>query len=111
MGYMSDVQTVAANTSTDNILAGKQHEFATRPCFARIAIVAAAVGLNATIVSGDVAIVNDEEMSSANRHPVDPDDYAFRIPMAPGERLQIYLRNTTGAGILTKTVVQIDPYA
>lgn len=112
MGYMSDAnRTVAANSMTANILAGKQHEFATRPSLARIAVVAAAVGVRATIVVGDQAVVNDEEISSANRFPIDPDDYAFRLPVMPTERVQIFLRNTTAAGIVTNTVVQLDPVA
>lgn len=111
MGYMSDVQTVAANTTTGNILAGKPHEFATRVSIARVAIVAAAAGVRATIITGDVATVNDEEISSANRWPIDPDDYTFRIPLLPTQRLQIRLRNTTGGGIAVTTVVQIDPIA
>jgi hypothetical protein len=111
MGFMSDIQTVAANTMTANILAGKQHEFATRPSLARVAVVGAAAGVNATIVVGDQAVVNDQEISSANRYPLDPDDYAFRIPIAPTERLQIFLRITTAGGIAVTTVVQLDPVA
>lgn len=111
MGFMSDIQTVAANTTTANILAGKQHEFATRPSLARIAIVAAAAGMRTTIVIGDKAVVNDQEVSGAARYPIDPDDYTFREPMMPTERIQIYLRNTTAGGIATTTVVQLDAVA
>jgi len=111
MGFMSDIQTVAANATTGNILAGKQHEFATRPSLARVAIVAAAPGINATIVVGDQAIVNDQEMSGANRYPIDPDDYVFRIPIAAMDRVQIFLRNTTAGGLAVTTVVQLDAVA
>lgn len=112
MGYMCDqARSVAANTSTPNILAGKQHEFATRPSLVRVASVAAAVGVNITIVIGDRAVVNDEPISSANRFPIDPDDYAFRFPARAGDRIQIFLRNTTGGALVVNTVIQLDEVA
>jgi len=111
MAYMQDTQTVAANATTTNILAGKQHEFATRPSLCRIAAVAAAAGMRITIVAGEHAVVNDEGISDANRFPIDPDDYAFRLSLLQGDRLQVYLRNTTAGGIAVKTVIQMDPVA
>lgn len=99
MGMMSDVQTLAANTFSGNLLAGKTFEFCNHHCVLRIGINAAAVGVRATITVGEELVVDDQEIGSLNRFPVDPDDFHFEVGGAPGDRIVIKLRNTTGAGI------------
>lgn len=109
MSTMSDVQSVAANTRTANILAGKAFEFAARPSIVNIYIVAAAVGLRADVLIGGESIVSDEEVSGANRFPQTDTDLFARHGASPGDRIFIALRNTTGAAIVGNTLVEVLP--
>ena len=72
MPTMSDVQSVAANTTTANVLAGKQFEFAPGASIVRFYACASAVGLNLTINVGGQALVADEEIRApiAFRHAI-----------------------------------------
>lgn len=108
MGYMADqARSVAANTVTANIVAGKAHEYLSRRALLRIAPVASAAGINITISVGDRIVVNDEAVSSANRWPIDPDDFVFKIPGAAGQKVDVRLRNTTGGALTVNTVIDI----
>lgn len=109
MPTMSDVQSVAANTRTPNILAGKAFEFAARPSIVRIYIVAAAVGINADILIGGESIMSDEEVSGANRYPQVNTDLTAQHGASGGDRLFIALRNTTGVPIIVNTLVEVLP--
>lgn len=109
MGVMTDVQTVAANTFTANILAGKTFEFCQHTCVLRMGIVAAAVGVRATIMVGEEVLVDDQEVPGSNRFPIDPDDLHFEIGAEPGDRIVVKLRNTTGAGIVVNTLIKDVP--
>jgi len=106
---MTDRQTVAANTRTGNILAGKAFEFVGRPSIVNVFIVAAAVGVNADFQIGGESIVSDEEVSGANRFPQTNTDLFARHGGLGGERIFISLRNTTGAGIVVQTLVEVLP--
>lgn len=109
MPTMSDVQTVAANTRTANILAGKAFEFAARPSIIRIYIVAAAAGINADILIGGESIMSDEEVSAANRFPTVNQDLTAQHGADAGDRLFIALRNTTVGGLVVQTLVEVLP--
>jgi hypothetical protein len=109
MALMTDVQSVAANTTTTNILAGKLEEFLKFPSHLQFAIVAAAVGLHATIIVGNDVVVDDQEVSDANRTPVIPDDVLVEGVGGAADRLVIKLRNSTGAAIIAKTRVNVTP--
>lgn len=109
MPTMSDVQSVAANTRTGNILAGKAFEFAARASIVNIYIVAAAVGMKADILIGGESIMSDEEVSGANRYPQVNTDLTARHGASPGDRLFIALRNTTGGALVVQTLVEVLP--
>ena len=109
MPTMTDIRSVAANTRTDNILAGKPFEFVVSASIVRFYQVAAAVGLNVEILVGGESIVSDSEISGANRFPIRPDDLVAEHGGGAGDRLFIALRNTTGAPIVTKTLVDVLP--
>lgn len=109
MSTMTDRQTVAANTRTTNILAGKAFEFVRQASIVNVYIVAAAVGVNADFQVGGDVIVADEEVSGANRFPQTNTDLFTRHGALPGERLFLSLRNTTGVGIVVQTLVEVLP--
>ena len=107
MSTMTVVQSVAANTRTANILAGKPFEFVARPSIVNVYAVAAAVGLNIDVLIGGESIMSDEEMSGANRFPQTNTDLTVRHGGSPGDRLFIALRNTTGVAIIGSILVEV----
>jgi len=111
MPFMADRQSVAANSTVANVLAGKSQEFLTAPSVIRFGVVAAAVGLFTTIIVGNEVICEDQEASSANRSPLDPDDYNYEASGMPGDRVIVKLRNSTGAAIIGFTGVKVTPLA
>lgn len=109
MSQMSDNQSVGANSVVENILAGKLHEFLPEASIVTVAISAAAVGMNASILIGGESIMQDQEVSSSNRFPITPDDVAAQGAGFESDRLIVSLRNTTGAAIVTRTTVTVEP--
>lgn len=106
---MTDVQSVAANTTTSNILAGKQMEFINEASILSIGINASAVGLLATVVVGNEVVVDDQEVSSINRMPQFPEDVLAEGGAFPQDRVTVRLRNSTGAAITAFTKINVSP--
>lgn len=109
MPVMTDVRTVAANTTVENILGGKVAEFLTENSVIRVFMSAAAVGINASFLVGTESLVQDQEISNSNRFPQDPEDFLAESGGLEGDRILIALRNTTGAGIVVNTRVSLEP--
>lgn len=108
---MTDRQSVAANTKTGNLLAGKTFEFAGRPSQVTLYASAAAVGLNVSLQIGNEVLVDDQEINAQNRMPLVPDDYVAKGGAFAGDRIVLTLRNTTGGAIVGFTRVDVDPLA
>jgi len=106
---MTDVQSVAANTTTGNILAGKAKEFCEEASIVTIGVNASAVGLRCTCIIGSEVVVDDQEVSSINRMPQFPEDAFAEGGAFPGDRITIRLRNTTGGAITGFTKLNISP--
>lgn len=93
-------QSIAANASTTNLLAGQSYEFLPGAAGLVVAAVGAATGLQATLlVANGITVVDDQPISSANRFPIIPDDILFQDNVPPG-RLLLRFRNTTGAAVV-----------
>lgn len=106
---MTDVQSVAANTTTANVLAGKAMEFVPEASVITIGIAASAVGLHATVVIGSEVVVDDQEVSSINRMPQFPEDTLAEAGAFPTDRITVRLRNSTGAAITGFTKINLTP--
>lgn len=106
---MTDVQSVAANTTTANVLAGKSMEFVPEASVVQIGITASAVGLRATVVIGSEVVVDDQEVSSINRMPQFPEDILAEGGAFPSDRITVRLRNTTGGAITGFTKINLSP--
>jgi len=105
---MTDVRAVAANTTVDNILAGKIYEFAQYNAVASLLATASAVGLRASYIIGNEVQLDDQEVSAANRFPLNPDDFLARGGALKGDRLVVRLRNTTEAAITVQTKLEVE---
>lgn len=109
MKVMTDVaRSVAANSSTVNILDGKPEVYLSRNSGLSFYIVAAAAGLFATILVGDSVVVDDQEVSSANRFPIRPDDLFAASGGAAGDLVYVRIRNSTGGAVVITTVVDVQ---
>jgi hypothetical protein len=106
---MTDYQSVAANTTTGNILAGKAKEFMEEAAILQIGICAAAIGLRASVIIGNEVVVDDQEVSAANHMPIFPDDILAEGGAFAGDRVIVRLRNTTGAAIVAWSKINISP--
>lgn len=71
---LTDRVSVAANAVSTNRLAAKLNEFLTRPSIVKFYLVAAAIGLNATVQVGNQVYIDDQEISGANRFPTKDQD-------------------------------------
>lgn len=111
MPVMTDVQVVAANATVQNALTGKLHEFISGMSAANIRLfqAASAAGLNISLLVGGESFCQDQEISAANRFPIDPDDFVVEAGGFAGDRIVLTLRNTTGAGITVRTRMMINP--
>lgn len=110
MPVMVKSVTVAANSSATPLV-GDQYEFLGFPAAVSFAIVADATGMVATVFSGSDLLQQEGPaiIRAAGALPVNPDDFYLQDVASAGDRLSVQLRNTTGAGIATRVVVQITP--
>lgn len=106
---MTDVQSVAANTTTGNILAGKAKEFCEEASIVTLGINSSAVGLRCSVIIGSEVVVDDQEVSGINRMPQFPEDVLAEGGAFPGDRITIRLRNTTGGALTGYTKINISP--
>jgi len=106
MPTMTDVRSVAANASVANVLSGKTNEFLPANSLVRVGITAAVVGLFATVLIQEKVILEDQEIANNALMPIDPDDIILEEIGLAGDRIIVKLRNSTGAAIITKTLVK-----
>ena len=109
MHRMSDVRSVAANSVVENVLSGKLHEFLGENSSVRLLATGSAAGARVTILVGGESLVQDQEISAANRFPLFPDDFVVEGAGFSGDRMVLSLRNTTGVAITVQSVVDTDP--
>jgi len=109
MARMTDSRSVAANSQVDNIIQGKLHEFLGEDSVVRLGIAASAAGLRCSFLIGGEAVVQDQEVSRANRFPIFPDDVVAEGAGFGGDRILVSLRNTTGSAITADSVVDVEP--
>ena len=106
---MTDVRTVAANATSANVLGGKIAEFLNENSVLRLYATGAAVGMFCTMLVGDSTLIDDQEISVINRFPIKPDDLVDEGAGFEKDRIILRFRNTTGAGIVVKSRMEIEP--
>lgn len=105
------IETSVPANGTASPLTGQQYEFLAFPAYCEFAMAAAAAGVRATVFSGSDLLQQEGPtvVKAANTPPVYPDDFLLNDYAAPGDRLNILLRNTTGGAIVVITSVKISP--
>lgn len=110
MPVITKTVTVAANGSATPLV-GDQYEFLQQPMFVQFGIVADATGIVATVFSGSDLLQQEGPtvIRAAGAFPVFPDDFYLSDTAGVSDRLQVLLRNTTGAGIAVRVIVMLTP--
>jgi hypothetical protein len=107
MPIMTDRQSVAANATVSNVLAGKLGEFVGMPGVISLYASASAVGLNVSLLVGGQSVVDDQEVNAQNRMPLVPDDFVAGSTGLQGDRVIVRLRNTTAGAITAFTKIEV----
>lgn len=111
MPTVNKLVTVPLNGVIDNVLSGSQYEYLPFPAYIEVGLTGAAIGVLTTIFSGPDVLAEEGAVSlgTANVYPKYPDEFYYTDEAAPGDRLRIQLRNTTGANIIVAASVRIRP--
>lgn len=100
--------TVALTSITPNLLTGSSFEFARGPGIMSAGLTAAATGIVVNIQAGNEVVAEAFSCPIQTRYPILPDEMYFASNLAGGDRLVFRAQNTTGAGIVTRAVVQLS---
>lgn len=103
--------SIAANSQNDNILAGSAFEIIRQRGVMSGGIGSTATGLIANVSAGADIVAEQFEvpiLPAGQDYPILPDNMYFTDVVEPLDRLVIPVRNTTGAALLAKVVVQLS---
>jgi hypothetical protein len=106
---ISPAFSVAANSTSQNLMAGNLYEYLDRPSIIEFGMCGSNVGLLATIMLGGQVIVQDQEISGAARYPIVPDDWIVKAAGNAGAKIYITLRNRTGGALTAWVILNITP--
>ena len=109
MPVITGVTVIALNSTSANLLAGDINEFLGNAAIVSLFCTGSAVALRAQLLIGSDVVVDDQEVSGANRFPITPDDFLSRGGGMPGDRLTLRFRNPTGAAITANWRLAIEP--
>jgi len=102
---------LAANTSTPNAFTGSQYEYLPFPALVEIGISTDATGVLATVSSGSDILAEEGpvQIGTINVQPKYPDDFHLVDEAAPGDRIKVGLRDTSGAQRIVMVTARITP--
>jgi len=100
--------SIAADSTSANLLAGDINEFLGRASVVSLFCTGAAVGLRAQLLIGQDVVIDDQTISDANRFPITPDDFLSRGGGLPGDRLTLRFRNTTAGAVVAQWRLAIE---
>lgn len=101
--------SVAANATSANIMAGSLYEVLARPSVVEFGLVASNVGILATVMLGGEVLMQDQEISGANRYPIVPDDWILKAAGRAGSKIYITFRNRTAGALTVNAIINITP--
>lgn len=109
MPFFQNEQTIAANATVANILAGSIFEYAPYNCQILVAFTGAATGLICSVTTGSDVVAEPFPPFVLTTFPVFPDQFVIADLVQAQERIVFSVRNTTGAGIVLRTSMQLTP--
>lgn len=101
--------TVAANSTNPNLFTGSAFEYSRGRNLLSLGVTAAATGTFTTIQSGADIILEESATYIAAQFPIVPDQMFYNDIMEPMDRLRVQVRNTTGAGIVCRSIALVTP--
>jgi hypothetical protein len=110
------VRTALAANGQANLLQGTQYEFLPPKLFPRGALVefgnlADATGVLRTVQTGSDVVEEESPMNigTINQQPIYPDNFTLNDLVAPGERINVKARDTSGVARVIMTTVRFTP--
>lgn len=107
MPAIQKLVSVPANATVENALSGSAFEFLRRNAVVSAGVTATVTGVFVTVQSGGDIILEESDSYIAAGFPRVPDEMVYNDVGVQGDRLVIRLRNSTGAPILTRVLVQL----
>lgn len=109
MPVMQRETSIPANAAVENVLSGSAFEFLRGNAVVSAGIVGAAAGLVANMQSGADIVLEESPLAVKTNFPSIPDEMFYNDVGVQGDRLVVRIRNTTGAPIIARTLVQVTP--
>lgn len=107
MPLMQDEISVAANSTSANVLAGELHEFLQGAAQVVLSACGSATGLRVTLTIGGVVLIQRARINLQNRPPVLPDDI-LEATRANGGRMILTFENVTAGALTAFWRVDVD---
>lgn len=100
--------SIAANTVNENVLAGSTFEILQGRSVVSIGVTGQVVGLQCSILVGSTVVLEESPVFiKANAFATIPDEMFYNAAGVGNDRIVIRVRNTTGAAIICRALVQI----
>jgi hypothetical protein len=110
------VRVVLAANTAQNALQGTQYEYLPgrmfpRGAFVEFATLADATGVLRTVQTGSDVVEEESpvNLGTINVQPVYPDNFTLNDAVGPGEKINVKLRDTSGAQRIVTCVVRFTP--
>lgn len=110
MPIIRRTETVGANATVRNLLAGSTFEYPPWNAQLLAGVTAAAAGMEITVITGSDVIQEEAEARIRTAYPVMDEDMDISDVVGAGQRLVFQARNTTGAGIVVRTICELTPF-
>lgn len=101
--------SIPANAAVENVLSGSAFEFLRGNAVVSMGITGAAAGLVANVQSGADIVLEESPLTVKTTFPTIPDEMFYNDVGVQGDRLVVRVRNTTGAPVIARTLVQVSP--
>jgi len=107
MAVIQKEVSIAANSANENLLSGSAFEFLRGNAVVSIGVTAAATGIVCNIQSGADIVLEESAAYIKTQFPIIPDEMFYTDVGQQGDRLVVRVRNTTGAAIVVRCIVQV----
>lgn len=109
MRTMQGETSVAANSTSANVLAGLIEEFLENNSQVALYCTASQVDLDVTMIVGGEVAIDASEINTQNRQPVVPDDFLSMFGGFAGDRVILRAANRAGTATTFRWRVEITP--